>query len=115
MPRKAKSIAEIESLARSYTHTAIKTLAGIMMEPSAPPRARVAAAAILLDRGWGKPKQHIEGQATHRYVVELPPVLSKLEWQQKYGATSEPSQALVVPTGLRLSQLVEPPGGPHPS
>jgi hypothetical protein len=105
MPRKAKSITEIESLARSYTHTAIKTLAGIMMEPSAPPRARVAAAAILLDRGWGKPKQHIEGQATYKYVAELPPVLSKLEWLQKYGngTTSEPSQALVVPTGLPSS------------
>jgi hypothetical protein len=44
-------------LARSYTDTAIKTLAGIMMEPSAPPRARIAAAAILLDRGWGKAKE----------------------------------------------------------
>jgi hypothetical protein len=52
----------------------------------------VAAAAILLDRGWGKPKQHIEGQATHRYVVELPPVLSKLEWQQKYGEADGPGR-----------------------
>jgi hypothetical protein len=40
MPRKAKSIVEIESLARSYSRAAIKTLAGIMMEPSAPARAR---------------------------------------------------------------------------
>jgi hypothetical protein len=46
--------------ARSYTDTAIKTLAGIMMEPSAPARARIAAAAILLDRGWGKPKENVE-------------------------------------------------------
>ena len=28
-----------------------------MMEPTAPARARIAAAAILLDRGWGKPKE----------------------------------------------------------
>ena len=41
----------------SDTDTAIKTLAGIMMEPSAPARARIAAAAILLDRGWGKAKE----------------------------------------------------------
>ena len=47
----------IESLARSYTDTAIKTLAGIMMEPNCPPMARVAAAKVLLDRGWGRPKE----------------------------------------------------------
>jgi hypothetical protein len=28
-----------------------------MMEPTAPARARIAAAAILLDRGWGKAKE----------------------------------------------------------
>jgi hypothetical protein len=53
----AKNLGHIESLARSYTDTAIKTLAGIMMEPTAPARARIAAAAILLDRGWGKAKE----------------------------------------------------------
>lgn len=55
-----KNLGHIESLARSYTDTAIKTLAGIMMEPGAPARARIAAAAILLDRGWGKPKENVE-------------------------------------------------------
>src|SRR5262245_28130526 len=44
-------------LARSYTDTAIKTLAGIMMEQSSPPMARIVAAKVLLDRGWGKPKE----------------------------------------------------------
>jgi hypothetical protein len=34
--------------------------------------------------------------------------LTKLEWQQKYGTTSEPSQALVVPTGLDLAPLTSP-------
>src|SRR5215831_15587985 len=52
-----KNLGHIESLARSYTDTAIKTLAGIMMEPNCPPMARVAAAKVLLDRGWGKPKE----------------------------------------------------------
>src|SRR5262249_40840660 len=33
------------------------TAAGIMMEPNCPPMARVAAAKVLLDRGWGKPKE----------------------------------------------------------
>jgi hypothetical protein len=110
MPRKAKSIVEIESLARSYSHTAIKVLAGIMMEPSAPHRARVAAAAILLDRGFGRAKLYIEGQAKHTYVVEVPPLLTRDQWQQKYsnGRTSEPSQALVVPTGPDLAPLTSP-------
>jgi hypothetical protein len=42
-----KNLEDIESLARPYTDPAIKTLAGIMMDPSAPARARSAAAAIL--------------------------------------------------------------------
>lgn len=53
----AKATADIRSLARSHTNTAVKVLAGIMQEPKAPPAARVAAAHELLDRGWGKPAQ----------------------------------------------------------
>jgi hypothetical protein len=49
-----KNRGHIASLARSYTRTAIKTLAGIMMEQTSPPMARIAAAKVLLDRGWGK-------------------------------------------------------------
>src|SRR5262245_51109843 len=52
-----KNLGHIESLARSYTDTAIKTLAGIIMEQTSPPMARIVAAKVLLDRGWGKPKE----------------------------------------------------------
>jgi hypothetical protein len=52
-----KNLGHIESLARAYTNTAIKTLAGIMMEQTSPPMARIMAAKVLLDRGWGKPKE----------------------------------------------------------
>src|SRR6516162_10145227 len=52
-----KNRGHIASLARSYTDTAIKTLAGIMMEQTSPPMARIMAAKVLLDRGWGKPKE----------------------------------------------------------
>ena len=52
-----KNRGHIASLARLYTRTAIKTLAGIMMEPNSPPMARIAAAKVLLNRGWGKPKE----------------------------------------------------------
>src|SRR5262249_5147165 len=58
-----KNLGHIESLARSYTDTAIKTLAGIMMEQTSPPMARIVAAKVLVDRGRGKPneKHHTEG------------------------------------------------------
>ena len=53
----AKAPIDIRSLARSHTETAIRTLAGIMGEPKCPPAARVKAAEVLLDRGWGKAPQ----------------------------------------------------------
>jgi len=36
----------------------------------------------------------LRSEQTHRYVVELPPVLSKAEWQEKYGPIIEPTAAL---------------------
>src|SRR5215467_9571305 len=70
-----KNLGHIESLARSYTRTAIKTLAGIMMEPNCPPMARVAAAKVLLDRGWGKPKEmhhsEVDDSKTLKVVNEI--------------------------------------------
>jgi hypothetical protein len=55
-PLPAKRIpAQIRSLCRSYTGEAVRSLAAIMRNADAPPRARIQAADILLDRGWGKP------------------------------------------------------------
>jgi len=53
----AKTLAEIRSLARSHTRTAIRVLAGIMRCEDATPAARVSAANAILDRGWGKATQ----------------------------------------------------------
>ncbi len=61
-----------------------------MKQPEAPYAARVAAAEALLDRGWGKPKQSHEAEISHRYVVEIPPLLSNEEWQEKYSSSSSP-------------------------
>jgi|SRR5215471_8510347 len=47
-----ENLTHLESLARAYTGAAIKTLAEIMRDPSAPARARSAAAAILHDYGF---------------------------------------------------------------
>jgi hypothetical protein len=52
-------------------------LAGIVSQEAVPPAARVSAAGILLDRGWGKaPQAHTgedgEGdlQVTIRHIIE---------------------------------------------
>ena len=61
LPRK-KIPAHLRSLARSYTELCIKVLAGIVSQEAVPPAARVSAAGILLDRGWGKPAQPHAGE-----------------------------------------------------
>jgi hypothetical protein len=50
----------ITDLARSHTAEAIKTLANIMKSKKAPEAARVSAAAAVLDRGWGRPRQAVD-------------------------------------------------------
>jgi hypothetical protein len=55
-----KATAEIKAVAQKHGPRAIAVLAEIM-ENSAEPRARVAAANSLLDRGYGKPAQTIQG------------------------------------------------------
>jgi hypothetical protein len=57
----AKTPTDIRSLARGHTEGALATLASIMHSDEAPPAARVAAANSLLDRGWGKPTQIVQG------------------------------------------------------
>lgn len=56
----AKTPTDIRSLARNHTEAAINTLAGISSNGKSE-SARVAAAEALLNRGWGKPAQPIEG------------------------------------------------------
>ncbi len=57
MPRKAKGVTDLKSLARQHTEKAIATLAGVMDQSKASPATRVAAAEALLSRGWGKAVQ----------------------------------------------------------
>ena len=57
----AKTPTQIASLARAHTESAIRTLAAIMNKEDAPEASRVAAADKLLDRGWGKAVQPIDG------------------------------------------------------
>ena len=49
--------ADLRSLARGHTELCIKVLAGIVSQEAVPAAARVSAAGILLDRGWGRVPQ----------------------------------------------------------
>ena len=79
-----KVVTEIRQLARERGPEAIAALVNVMTKGKSE-AARVAAATALLDRRWGRPKQWDKTEITHRDVVELPPVLSRDEWQRKYG------------------------------
>lgn len=62
----------IIALARQRTAKAIQALEEALEVPS----TRVAAAAVLLDRGWGKPTQHLEHTGADGGPIqtqELPP------------------------------------------
>jgi hypothetical protein len=59
--KRSKTITEIRSLARSHTRTALNVLVGVMRNTKAPAPARIAAANAILDRGWGKAPQAVEG------------------------------------------------------
>ena len=49
-----KEVAHVKALAREWTEEAIRTLAEIMGDGSAPHSARVKASESLLDRAWGR-------------------------------------------------------------
>ena len=59
----AKAPADIRSLARQHTGTALQTLARIAGDVNAPEAAQVAAANSLLDRGWGKAPVTLDDEA----------------------------------------------------
>lgn len=56
-----KADIRVRELARAQTENAIATLVRVMEDGKAPPAARVAASSVILDRGWGKATQPIEG------------------------------------------------------
>src|SRR5262245_8369701 len=85
-----KVVAEVRDLAREHTVEAVQTLVSIMTNPRSADAARVSAANALLDRGYGKPPQHITGQHAN-FVALLPqPCVTAEEWM----AMVEPRKAL---------------------
>jgi hypothetical protein len=73
-------LADVQEIARVYSKDAIKTLASIMNNAKAPPAARIAAASVLLDRGYGKALQSIESRNENvNYVMSDQPMTEE-EW-----------------------------------
>jgi hypothetical protein len=60
---------EVETLARTYTVEALETLADLMRN-GASDNVRMAAATALLNRGWGLPRQAIDGSLA---IAPAPP------------------------------------------
>ena len=52
---------ELKELAQQYTEEALEALVRVLRDTKAPASAQVAAATAILDRGYGKPAQHIDG------------------------------------------------------
>lgn len=56
-----KAAARVRDAAREHTEAAIETLVSIMRDDGAASAARVSAASAILDRGYGKPSQPVDG------------------------------------------------------
>lgn len=69
----------VRDLARQYTEAAIRTLAEIMCDPNEKGAARVTAAQVLLDRGYGKAVQAMELSGPEGVSLDLEVRLVKAE------------------------------------
>jgi hypothetical protein len=65
----ARTPTDIRSLARTHDAMAIRVLAGIARQKTAPPAARVAACKELLDRGHGKSEQSQDFNANVQVTI----------------------------------------------
>lgn len=66
-----KATASIRDAARQYTEEAILTLAEVMRDTEQTGPARVAAVNALLDRGYGKPHQSVDVDASIQAVMTV--------------------------------------------
>jgi len=57
---KLKVPPEIRELAQGYAEESIRTLGRLMADPDQPAQIQLHAASLLLDRGFGRPKEYIE-------------------------------------------------------
>ncbi len=69
----------MKAAARELTPQALSTIQAIMNDPKAPPAARVGVATAILDRGWGRPTQSIEGQVGLTFATMIQMAIEREE------------------------------------
>ena len=57
-----KRVVDLKSLARAYTEQSVRVLGGYVNGDGIEPDIKLRAAAMLLDRGWGRPMQTTENK-----------------------------------------------------
>lgn len=82
-----KAPVDIAALARVHGPQCVAVVVDLLA--STDERIRLAAATVLIERGFGKPVQPIAGDPdnplTVRYVIEMPAAIeSKEEWRRRY-------------------------------
>ncbi len=93
---------EVEMLARTYTVEALETLADLMRN-GASDNVRMAAANALLNRGWGLPRQAIDGSLAiapappkpieRMSLAELEAELAILDEKKRLAGLDDPPEA----------------------
>ena len=64
-----REVGDLRELAREHTEEALQAIIAVMNDPEAPAAARVAAAGLIWDRGYGKAVQSQE--ITVRQILSI--------------------------------------------
>jgi hypothetical protein len=80
-----KDFSHVRELARSYGVEAIENLVKLMRDERASNTCRAGASVAILDRGYGKPTQVVEGVMNVEYHISDTPMTPE-EWLKKYGS-----------------------------
>ena len=70
MPKK-RAYFSLQLYARQKTKQAFDTIVNVMEQPKTPPQARLMAAGMVIDRGWGKAAQLVAIDGEIRQLVEV--------------------------------------------
>ena len=70
--------------AKSLSPESLDYIASVMRSPKEDTRNRLTAAALILDRGYGKPKEHVTADVVHRFA-EVPEVMEREAWLRTRG------------------------------
>jgi hypothetical protein len=58
---RARDPEDVRSLCRAYTKTCVRVVAALVTSNNTPPAVRVAGAAWMMERGWGRAPQPLTG------------------------------------------------------